>query len=138
MTLPVGWKEWPAPAGVLGSAEGIQAALAALRFEGVVKRDGEALSFVATRRAGMLAGFAGALAGIVAYVAADSLGASSLVAVASVTVAALVLPFLLVPAYAVAGRVEAGTVRLHVKARGLLGSAGSMEKRLRFYLERRA
>ncbi len=133
-----GWTSWPVPAGVLGSAEGIQAALAALGFDGVVQRDGEVIRFSAARRTMGAAALGGALAGVVVYLVADRLGASPMVAVTVVTVAALLLPPLFVPTYTVAGRVEGGRIALQLRSRGLLARRDKLAMRLRFYLERPA
>ena len=137
--LPVeaGWSAWPAPAGVLSSAEGIEAALAALGLEGGVARDGERIVFAATRRAVGAAALAGAVAGIAAYLVADRTGATPLVSVASVFLAALVAAFL-VPSYRLRGRVEGGRMAVEVRGRGPFARAGALERRLRFYLERPA
>lgn len=134
--VEAGTISWPAPSGVLGTAEGIQAALTALRLEGYVRREGEVLHFAGTRRPIVIAALCGALAGVVGYLVADGLGASPMLAVTAVTISALLAPPLLVPAHRVAGRVEAGRVTVNVRSRGLFARSKALEKRLRFYLDR--
>lgn len=130
-------REWSAPGGVLGSKAGLTTSFRALGMRCVVDRDESGtLRFEAWRTPRVSGAVLAGVLGGALYIALSRAGVTHWGIFAVVVVAAFYVPLAVLPSYRVSGTIESGRLQARLTARGLLGSRGALERRLRFYLER--
>ena len=130
-------REWSAPGGVLGSKAGLVASFRALGMRCVVDTDDSgAIRFEAWRNPRASGALLAGLMGATLYLVLSRNGVTHWGIFAAVAVAAFYVPLAVLPSYRASGTIENGKLQVRLTARGLLGSRGALERRLRFYLER--